>query len=328
MPPGGRIEAEANPPPDNEPSAAHATSPDGNKKKTATATATATSGINAEPTGAGRGPTERGAACISAPGATAASSLLTVTMERGAAEEAPRAVWLGRVAAVMEARGDRDEAVRLYGEAAAELTGEREGASRNGSRDGSGGTASSCPSATGKGRSTQLGDGDCGGGAGAGPDLFPYSARAHYLASIIERTYRRHFLRHVTFPSGTELRRQCATRTFSTTTLFCRPGLPSTVQQQERKIREQPTTLTMPNHAQRPARETDEPPPRLSPPLRSVGTWPASAPGRTEFTGAARPRSWRGLGADGCTGWASRLRSFKRSCEGPTEGARLEILGS
>ncbi|CAM9441311.1 unnamed protein product [Ectocarpus sp. 4 AP-2014] len=202
-PPGGSHEAEANLPPDNEPSAAHATSPDGKKNKTATATATTTSGIKAAPTGAGRGPTKQGAACISAPG-TAASSLLTVTMERGTAEEAPRAVWLGRVAAVMEARGDRDEAVRLYGEAAAELTGKREGAGRNGSRDGSGGTASSCPAAAGKGRSAQLKGGDGGVSAGAGPDLFPYSARAHYLASFIERTYRRHFLRHVTFPLGTE----------------------------------------------------------------------------------------------------------------------------
>ncbi|CAM9244707.1 unnamed protein product, partial [Ectocarpus sp. 13 AM-2016] len=203
-PPGGSHEAEANPPPDSGPSAAHATSPNGKKKKnTATATTTTTGGIKAASTGADRGPTKQGAACFSAPG-TAASSLLTVTMERGTAEEAPRAVWLGRVAAVMEARGDRDEAVRLYGEAAAELTGKREGASRNGSRDGGGGTASSCPSVAGKGRSAQLGGGDGGVGARAGPDLFPYSARAHYLASIIERSYRRRFVRHVTFPSETE----------------------------------------------------------------------------------------------------------------------------
>lgn len=140
-------------------------------------------------------------------------------MENGAAEEAPSAVWLGRVAAVMEARGDRDEAVRLYGEAAAVLTGvdrnchigaavdgsshRYNGGGKNGgvspaaNADGNvlsssrvGGVGAGMPTAMG-GRG---GGGGCSGGVGMN-NLFPYSARAHYLASMIERNYRRHFNR-------------------------------------------------------------------------------------------------------------------------------------
>lgn len=135
-------------------------------------------------------------------GGASRSPLLTVTMEDGAAEEAPRAVWLGRVAAVMEARGDRDEAVRLYGEASAELTG--------GERNGSVGALAGSGKASGNGRAGCIGrggaagaaetarreEGDSGDGSGGGMRaLFPYSARAHHLASMIERCYRRHFLR-------------------------------------------------------------------------------------------------------------------------------------
>lgn len=123
-------------------------------------------------------------------------------MEGGVAEEAPRAVWLGRVAAVMEARGDRDEAIRLYGEASAELIGEGRGsgtgtlghpAGANGNRCsvqiGCGGKRGSVTATGGEGEKGS------GGGGGGMRDLFPYSARAHHLASVIERSYRRHFLR-------------------------------------------------------------------------------------------------------------------------------------
>lgn len=143
--------------------------------------------------------------------------LLTVTMENGAAEEAPRAIWLGRVAAVLEARGDRDEAVRLYGEAAAALTGGNGschtgalvGGTNCGRRD-DGGNARIHPAARGNGTdlsplvggveaglsAVRIGGGSGGGGSGGGVrNLFPYSARAHYLASMIERSYRRHFNR-------------------------------------------------------------------------------------------------------------------------------------
>lgn len=151
-----------------------------------------------------------------APPQTLGSPLLTVTMENGAAEEAPRAVWLGRVAAVMEARGDRDEAVRLYGEAAAALTGGdrscREGAvagdyNHRGYGDGrkvgmiagsraSGNGLSSWVCGFGAGLSAATIEGGGGGdGGGRAMDLFPYSARAHHIASMIERSYRRHFNR-------------------------------------------------------------------------------------------------------------------------------------
>ena len=96
-------------------------------------------------------------------------------------DEAPRAVWLGRIAAVMEARGDRDEAVRLYGEASAALTGS------SGVGRGEGGCGVGVP---GVGLGVVA-----GGGGGNGDGLFPYSARAHHLASMIERSYRRHFKR-------------------------------------------------------------------------------------------------------------------------------------
>ncbi|CAM9599430.1 unnamed protein product, partial [Laminaria digitata] len=115
---------------------------------------------------------------------------LTATMENGAIDETPRAVWLGRVAAVMEARGDRDEAVRLYGEASAVLTGDV------GDRDGGRGKAIT---GTGSGFDRQnggVGRGE-GGGGGGGSDLFPYSARAHHLATMVERAYHRHFNRRV-----------------------------------------------------------------------------------------------------------------------------------
>lgn len=129
-------------------------------------------------------------------------------MEHGAVDEAPRAVWLGRMAAVMEARGDRDEAVRLFGEAVTELTGDREATNR--CLDAGAGITVGCHGKVGGG-----GDKECSSrgiasgsqlfsrtsmGSGTGDqegmgDLFPYSARAHLLASIIERSYRRHFLR-------------------------------------------------------------------------------------------------------------------------------------
>lgn len=143
------------------------------------------------------------------------SPLLTVTMENGAAEEVPRAVWLGRVAAVMEARGDRDEAVRLYGEAAVALTGGERGCGvgavvgdSNHRPRNDGGISGTTPavSASGRGLSSRGGGGGAGmsaativgGGCGSGGgvrNLFPYSARAHHLASMIERSYRRHFSR-------------------------------------------------------------------------------------------------------------------------------------
>lgn len=130
------------------------------------------------------------------------SALLTVTMESGTAEDAPRAVWLGRLAAVMEARGDRDGAVRLYGEASDELTGKGKGGdgSDNNSRFRDDGDGKAVPAATGateKGFSALNGGGGgvCCRGGGEGRDLFPYSARAHHLASMIERSYRRHFRR-------------------------------------------------------------------------------------------------------------------------------------
>lgn len=127
---------------------------------------------------------------------------LTATMERGAVNEAPRAVWLARVAAVMEARGDRDEAVRLYGEASAALTGTVD---HHGGRECLTGVAQTYHQevgvvALGK---TDFGDNVVGGGAAgvmgrSAPgesNLFPYSARAHFLASMLERAYRRHFQR-------------------------------------------------------------------------------------------------------------------------------------
>lgn len=134
-------------------------------------------------------------------GSSSGYPLLTVTMENGAVEEAPRAVWLGRVAAVMEARGDRDEAVRLYGEAAAALTGEGRNVRDGGRKVGidlaarANGSGVSSPVDGGgivAGVSETTNGGSGGGGTG---NLFPYSARAHYLASIIERSYRRHFNR-------------------------------------------------------------------------------------------------------------------------------------
>lgn len=142
--------------------------------------------------------------------------LLTVTMEKGGAVcEAPRAVWLGRVAAIMEARGDRDEAVRLYGQASAELlTGNRPNydeqqhrqrvASIN--RDGSI-SASDAVAAPGGGGAGRCRTGEGGPGRQGSRDemgqkdnvdlvgLFPYSSRAHSLASCIARAYRRHFRR-------------------------------------------------------------------------------------------------------------------------------------
>lgn len=113
-----------------------------------------------------------------------------MTMENGTAEDAPRAVWLGRLAAVVEARGDRDGAVRLYGEASDELTG-------RGTGDGKG--VSAATGANGKGYPARIGGGGDRGGGGV-RDLFPYSARAHHLASMIERSYRRHFRRWVYVP--------------------------------------------------------------------------------------------------------------------------------
>lgn len=129
---------------------------------------------------------------------------LTATMENGAVDEAPRAAWLGRVAAVLEARGDRDEAVRLYGEASAVLTravGGREGSN---AITGTGTSFNRQNGAVGLEEGSR-GVGVVGLGAGSGvvankggeggSDLFPYSARAHHLASMIERAYRRHFER-------------------------------------------------------------------------------------------------------------------------------------
>lgn len=123
-------------------------------------------------------------------------------MENGAVDEAPRAVWLGRVAAVLEARGDRDGAVRLYGEASEVLTG------AVGVREGGKVTAGAESGFHGQNGGASLREGGCGGGVGGlgvgsgvvangggGGDLFPYSARAHHLASMIERAYRRHFKR-------------------------------------------------------------------------------------------------------------------------------------
>lgn len=111
-------------------------------------------------------------------------------MERGAKAEAPRAVWLGRIAAVMEARGDRDEAVRLYGKASAALL-KDEVLTAAGDIDGCQGMGLVTPQehATRGGirtREREVHDRDL---------LFPYSARAHHLASMIERAYRRHFQR-------------------------------------------------------------------------------------------------------------------------------------
>lgn len=118
----------------------------------------------------------------------------------GVANEAPHAVWLGRMAAVMEARGDRDEAFRLYGQASTVLTGVGGSDHEDGIAD--------------VGRSYCLPDGACVAreearegrgfvesegrnrdGLGEGTGLFPYSARAHHLASVVERAYRRHFRR-------------------------------------------------------------------------------------------------------------------------------------
>lgn len=115
---------------------------------------------------------------------------LTGTMERGAEAEAPQAVWLGRIAAVMEARGDRDEAVRLYGKAsAALLTGEIP--TTPGDINGCRGTEMVTSREYSNGgnvrtRGREVGDRGL---------LFPYSARAHHLASMIKRAYRRHFQR-------------------------------------------------------------------------------------------------------------------------------------
>lgn len=106
---------------------------------------------------------------------------LTTTMEEGASIQAPRAVWLGRIAAVMEARGDKDGAVRVFGEAAATLT--------KGSMYGDCHEQASCPQ---NGFGFGIGVSPHGGNGG---NLFPYSARAHHLATIIERPYRRHFRR-------------------------------------------------------------------------------------------------------------------------------------
>ncbi|CAM9575821.1 unnamed protein product, partial [Scytosiphon promiscuus] len=152
----------------------------------------------------------RATSCSGTPSASA--PLLTVTMEHGAVREAPRAVWLGRMAAVMEARGDRDEAVRLYGKAVTELTGEKEigGMQLDG---GTNSVAPSCGGTVGRGRdakrsprraagASEICSRTSGGGGSGKPrrfdDLFPYSARAHFLASMIARSYRRHFLRRGT----------------------------------------------------------------------------------------------------------------------------------
>lgn len=125
---------------------------------------------------------------------------LTATLENGAIGEVSRAVWLGRVAAVMEARGDQDEAVRLYGQACTELTGNQDdlagGAmvSTNGVvvSFGHGGEPREYAAAGGGGGGLARVEGT---GGAMGSDAFPYSTRAHYLASCIERAYRRHFLR-------------------------------------------------------------------------------------------------------------------------------------
>lgn len=121
-------------------------------------------------------------------------------MENGAIEEARHAVWLGRVAAVMEARGDQDAAVRLYGQASAEFTGNQKDLAGEKMAN----TNDVVISLGRKGETRErVADSDGGGGwlrveekSGAmGSDIFPYSARAHYLASCIEHAYRRHFLR-------------------------------------------------------------------------------------------------------------------------------------
>ena len=125
-------------------------------------------------------------------------------MENGAVDEAPRAAWLGRVAAVLEARGDRDEAVRLYGEASAVLTGAVGGREGGNAITGTGTSFNRQSGAVGPGEGScavgvvgpGVGPGAVANGGGeGGDDLFPYSARAHYLASTIERAYRRHFER-------------------------------------------------------------------------------------------------------------------------------------
>lgn len=125
---------------------------------------------------------------------------LTATMENGVTADFPHAVWLGRVAKVMEARGDRDEAVRLYAQACSELTGCRDDCPGEVAAPESGLKASGALGFPMR-ESSGGRDGDTGWvniekpGGGKGGELFPYSARAHFLASCIERTYRRHFLR-------------------------------------------------------------------------------------------------------------------------------------
>lgn len=114
---------------------------------------------------------------------------LTQTMRRGAVGDTPRAVWLARLAAVMEARGDRDEALRLYGEASVQLTGRRAEPALASGRAMICGTHSVMSEREedwgAVGRSTKV-DVD---------RMFPYSARVHFLATCIARAYRRHFCR-------------------------------------------------------------------------------------------------------------------------------------
>ena len=132
---------------------------------------------------------------------------LTATMDKGGpTAEVPRAVWLGRVAAVMEARGDKDEAVRLYGEASAALTAVEEpagGVDRSGwdrCRQEEEGAITRVGCIFGDGAGSDNSDhpavvyGKCMNNRGS-RNLFPYSARAHHLASMIERAYDRHFRR-------------------------------------------------------------------------------------------------------------------------------------
>lgn len=123
-------------------------------------------------------------------------------MENGVIADFPRAVWLGRVAKVMEARGDRDEAVRLYAQACAELTESRQDCTGEVAAPVSASKASGALGVP-MGEKSDGSDGVMGWvntgkpGGGEEGELFPYSARAHFLASCIERTYRRHFRRWV-----------------------------------------------------------------------------------------------------------------------------------
>lgn len=121
---------------------------------------------------------------------------LTLTMHNGAAMEAPRAVWLERVAAVMEAKGDQDEAVRLYGIAAAALTGDASSDCNRRIDDGPAGNEKATRHGAGDGKSSNSRPTIFTPSRGDGSNLFPYSARAHHLASTIERAYRRHFRRY------------------------------------------------------------------------------------------------------------------------------------